>query len=309
MNSEAVAKRKDPWAHERTIIDTQLRRIVESEEVVEPLGAAVRHALFPAGKRVRPLFSLVLASELDVSELEYDPELIAVPSIALELIHNSSLIHDDLPAMDDDHMRRGRPSCHAVYGEATAILAGDYLVALAMKVLAQCSLPEAVRLRMVSELSLTYMQLCNGQQRDLTAEEQTEDEPSVSQLEETHSLKTGALFRASFMFAALAIGAREKVIKLCAELGLQFGICFQIADDYIDLHGTSAQRGRETSSDVRNDKKTYFSGDESFGKAAMHSHCSRLNSLISKLEGVADITHPLNRTRKLIETSLEQCAT
>ena len=230
------------------VIEESLRGSLELGNVVEPLRTAVRYSVFPGGKRVRPALSLLLNSELGGNPAEYSGA-----AISLELIHCSSLVHDDLPGMDNDDMRRGRPSCHKAFGEATAILVGDFLVSLASRLVMGSSFPAELLLRMTEELMNAYCELCSGQQMDLMI---GEGRPSLLDI---HRKKTGALFGAVFAMAVSAAGHSRELAGIARSVGVKFGVCFQLLDDYLDVYGTDQQRGRVGSSDKRKGKNTYFS--------------------------------------------------
>jgi geranylgeranyl pyrophosphate synthase len=243
-NSEAIVAR----------IEGELERAISSIEIVEPLRSAVVHMLFPGGKRIRPMLAV-----LTVQDMGGDIDLILPAAISLELLHTSTLIHDDLPAMDNDDFRRGKPTCHKAFGEATAILAGDLLLALALNFIDHSRFTDSEKWQLTRELTTTYIKLCNGQELDILPEGER------GTLQRIHELKTGALFSTTLKFAA--IGARSSIAtqELAGELGLALGLYFQIVDDFIDAHGGDG--GRPSSSDQRNEKVTFFNRtaeDEAF---------------------------------------------
>lgn len=250
-------------AYAQTSSDSALRAIIESEledfvartELVEPLRAAVKHMLFPGGKRIRPFLTLTLAEDLGGHAKRLAPA-----AIALELLHTSSLIHDDLPAMDNDDFRRGKPTCHKAFGEACAVLAGDVLVAMALNCVAEAPFTTTQQSAFTSELSRTYIQLCNGQQLDILPPNQRGDLATI------HRLKTGALFAAATAFAGIGMGYPEQLVGDLRELGGWMGLCFQITDDLIDAR--SEEKGRPQSSDARNAKDT-FSYDQATAEMAL----------------------------------------
>lgn len=206
------------------------------------LREAMRYSLLAGGKRIRPLLCRAAAEAIGG-----EPDATARAASALEMIHTFSLIHDDLPAMDDDDLRRGRPTCHKVYGEAIAILAGDALQALAFEVVAGYSLP-------LHELSRACGQMCAGQAADLAAEGQN---ISLTQLQSIHARKTGALLRAAVLCGRThAIADVEEIIAL-ETFGNKIGIAFQIVDDILDLTGDDATLGKPAGSDLKHDKATY----------------------------------------------------
>jgi geranylgeranyl diphosphate synthase, type II len=229
-------------------IDTKLQNLVSEMECVEPLRSAVTHTLFPAGKRIRPRVSLALCEDLGGETHQLVPAL-----CALEMVHNASLIHDDLPEMDNDDFRRGRPTCHKAFGSPTALLAGDFMVPQALLWLTQTEFGAEQKLLMIELLSKGYSDVCSGQQLDILPEK---DRGPLSRI---HELKTGSLFRVACAFGAIGAHIPEPLIHVCGELGTKIGIGFQIADDFIDRFGKEEERGRPEGSDARNNKVTFFS--------------------------------------------------
>jgi geranylgeranyl diphosphate synthase, type II len=215
---------------------------------------AMRYSVFAGGKRLRPLLCLAACEAAGGAS---PPALPA--AVALELIHTYSLIHDDLPAMDDDDFRRGRPTCHKVYGEAVAILAGDALLTHAFQVLAACGdAPVAAdrRLRIVAELASAAgsVGMVGGQTMDMRAEGQALDPETLLDL---HRRKTGALLRAAIRMGGIAGGADESALAALTVYGERAGLAFQIVDDILDIEGDSAEMGKSAGSDLRKQKATY----------------------------------------------------
>lgn len=230
-------------------IEKSLEKVFEIYPMEQHLTAAMQHSLFPSGKRIRPLFALAVCEDLGGSPSEH------FPSVApLELLHTSSLIHDDLPCLDNDDMRRGRPTCHKAYGEATALLAGDALIGLAFRMISDLSVGPARQVRLFKSLSQAYLSLCNGQQLDILPEVKR------GEIEKIHFQKTGALFATSFEFGAVIAAAEEKTVDAAHALGMWFGFAFQVLDDFLDIYGDPSKRGRPSGSDERNEKKTFFTG-------------------------------------------------
>ncbi len=219
------------------------------------LTSAMRYSLFAGGKRIRPVLCLAAAEAAGGRE---EDALFA--ACALEMVHTYSLIHDDLPAMDDDDLRRGRPTCHRAFDEATAVLAGDALLTLAFEVLADPaegkSLDPAARLRMVRELSVAagWRGMVGGQQADMEGEGKDPDFPT---LEYIHTHKTGALLRAAVLLGGLAAGAGDEVMKALAAFGGKAGLAFQVVDDILDLTATTEDLGKDAGSDEERKKMTY----------------------------------------------------
>lgn len=201
------------------------------------LREAMRYSLLAGGKRLRPLLCIAAAEAVGS-----EGETILPAACALEMIHTFSLIHDDLPAMDDDNLRRGVPTCHVKYSEAIAILAGDALQALAFEV-APSHAPLFAR---------ACRQMCLGQAEDIEAE----GKPiALEQLQRIHTHKTGALFRASV--EAGALGAPAEAQAALAHYGEKIGVAFQIVDDILDVTGDDATLGKPAGSDLKHDKATY----------------------------------------------------
>jgi len=219
----------------------------------ESLREAMRYSLLAGGKRLRPI--LCLAS----CELAGGDSALALPTaVALEMVHTMSLIHDDLPAMDNDDLRRGRPTNHKVFGEANAILAGDALLTRAFEMVARRSpaVPAERLLKVVGELSLAAGApgLVGGQVVDLESEGQPVD---LGTLEYIHLHKTGALLRASVLSGALIAGAPEPLLDALGRFARGIGLAFQIIDDILDLTASSEVLGKTAGKDLTADKTTY----------------------------------------------------
>ena len=215
-------------------------------DVPELLTEAVRYSLFAGGKRLRP--ALVLGA----ADIIAGQDVCALPAAcALEMIHTYSLIHDDLPAMDDDDLRRGKPTLHKVHGEAIAILAGDALLTMAFDVLT-----EAGDLRVVREIARAAgaAGMVGGQVIDLQSEGKR---VALDALRRLHACKTGALIRVAVRSGAMLAGATMEQITALTCYGEKIGLAFQIADDILDITGTEAQLGKPIGSDEANEKSTY----------------------------------------------------
>lgn len=214
--------------------------------------AAMRYAVFGRAKRLRPALALAVAEALGT-----DPGAVAGIAASIELIHTYSLIHDDLPALDDDDLRRGRPTCHVVFGEAMAILAGDALLTRAFQVLAELDLPADRRAALSGELARaagTVDGMIGGQVEDLEA---VSREPDAELLEAIHRSKTGALLRASVVMGGIWAGADAVRSAAFDAYGRHAGLAFQIADDILDVTATSEQLGKTAGKDQAQDKLTY----------------------------------------------------
>ena len=215
------------------------------------LASAMRHAVLGGGKRIRP--ALAMASAIAVGGARRD----ALPAAAaLEMIHTYSLIHDDLPCMDDDDLRRGQPTVHVRYGEAIAILAGDALHTLAFETIAGSEAPPEVRLGCVARLAAAAgpAGMVGGQVLDMEAETRT---PDARGLEAIHRGKTGALISASLALGALAGGGSVRQADALAAFGRELGLVFQIVDDLLDEEQTSARLGKSAGKDRAAGKATY----------------------------------------------------
>ncbi len=240
--------------HSAAKVDAELDLLIPSENIApQRLHKAVRHSVFAGGKRFRP--ALLFAVGLT---LEADEERLLRTAAAVEMIHTYSLIHDDLPAMDDDDLRRGRPTCHKEFDEATAILAGDVLQTLAFQAIANDeSLSSDIRVRLISEISLaagTPVGMVAGQQLDLDAEGK---EILGSGLEEIHRKKTGALIVASAKAGAIIAGANELLMKSVGNYAALLGLLFQITDDLLDVTQSTSVLGKTAGKDVTVEKATY----------------------------------------------------
>ena len=219
----------------------------------ETIHKAMRYSLFAGGKRIRPL--LCIASAQSVSDA---PRGVENAACALEMVHTYSLIHDDLPALDNDDLRRGRPTCHKVFGEAMAILAGDALLTLAFEVLSKLPDVDAGRRsRLVQELATaggTTGGMIGGQVQDLEGERQR---PTARLLEQIHRAKTGALLRASVRFGAIYAGAEEEQLAALTGYGEHIGLAFQIVDDVLDVEQSSEALGKTAGKDAQQHKITF----------------------------------------------------
>lgn len=215
------------------------------------LNEAIRYSLLAPAKRLRPLLVL-MASRACGGRVED-----AMPAAcAVEMVHTYSLIHDDLPAMDDDDLRRGRPTNHKQFGEATAILAGDALLAMAFEVLAKEIHPAETAVACVATLATAAgpAALVGGQADDLAADAIPAE---LASLETIHARKTGAMFLASLRLGGLVAGAGEPPLAALAEYGRKLGLAFQIVDDLLDVEGNETVLGKRTRKDVNRGKLTF----------------------------------------------------
>jgi len=215
------------------------------------LHAAMRHAATGGGKRMRPLL-VYAAGHL----LGADETLLDAPATAVELVHAYSLVHDDLPAMDDDALRRGQPTVHIAFDEATAILAGDALQTRAFEVLAGSDASPALRVAWLQTLAHASgaAGMCGGQALDIDATGRLQ---TLAELENMHALKTGALIRAAVRMGALAGGADAATLARLDEFAAALGLAFQVRDDVLDIEADSAQLGKTAGKDAAQRKSTF----------------------------------------------------
>jgi geranylgeranyl pyrophosphate synthase len=241
------------------IAQARIERVLEDalttrDSAAPRLHAAMRYGVLDGGKRLRPLLVYITGSALGAPM-----DCLDAPAAAVELIHAYSLIHDDLPAMDDDDLRRGRPSCHRAFDEGTAILAGDALQALAFAVLARGTtrLSAGTRLQMLIVLAeaIGTEGMAGGQALDLDAAGRAGEPAS---LERMHRLKTAALIRASVQLGALAAGdVGDAVRDALSQYGAEMGLAFQIQDDILDVTGETTVLGKHTGADAAHGKPNY----------------------------------------------------
>ncbi|MFM1823786.1 MAG: geranyltranstransferase [Planctomycetota bacterium] len=229
-------------------IEEALATTLATEDLPENLRAACLHAVLAGGKRLRPILVLESARACGGAV-----EAALPPAVAIEFIHAFSLVHDDLPALDDDDLRRGKPTCHIAFGEALAILAGDALLALAPVVAARAPI---AREAIVGTLMRATLGMIAGQVHD-TLRAFPEDLPEAARLELIHRGKTGALIEASCRMGALAAGADAATLAALERYGRAIGLMFQIVDDLIDATQTAEHAGKATGKDLAAGKLTY----------------------------------------------------
>ena len=277
----------------RITTDEALERLLpHASQYPTSIHKAMRHSVFAGGKRLRPILCIETARmmqgcvPLGVEEL----------GAALEMLHTYSLIHDDLPALDDDDLRRGRPTCHKVFGEATAILAGDGLQTYAYEVLAKLQCSAEARVAIIAEIAHatgTVDGMIGGQVMDLEAEH---TRPDARTLEYIHRAKTGALLTASVVSGGIYAGANEQQVHCLHEFGTNIGLAFQIVDDVLDVTQTSEQLGKTAGKDTASEKLTYpglfgieaslTKADELIGKAS--AALNDFGEAANELRGIAD---------------------
>lgn len=287
-------------AEQRARVDAELNRLVPAAEAYPPsIHQAMRHSVFAGGKRLRPILCMESGRLFGGNE-----ESLLCLGGALELIHTYSLIHDDLPAIDNDDLRRGKPTCHRAFGEATAILAGDALLTLAFEVL---SMPgpsgvggheDARKLRVIHEVSRaigTRDGMVGGQVTDIEA---TGGNADSAKLDYIHSSKTGALIRAAVRSGAIQADAPEADLALVTSYAEKVGLAFQIADDLLDVNGSSESLGKTPGKDGRENKLTYpaLHGVEESGRVArrlVHEACEALEPFGARAQRLREIAEYL----------------
>jgi geranylgeranyl diphosphate synthase type II len=270
---------------QKIIEEALLRYLPDEDNHPQELHTAVHYSVFAGGKRIRPILCLAACEACggDIAS--------AMPTAcALELIHTYSLIHDDLPAMDNDDFRRGKPTCHKVFGEAFAILAGDALLTEAFALLSTAGkvrTPAERRLSVITEIASAagMTGMVGGQALDIRAEK---IEPDAGGLEDIHRRKTGALIIAAVKSGALLAGAGEGKIQALSNYASHIGIAFQIADDILNVEGDSVRMGKKTGSDAAHGKITYPSllGMEA-SKAKLSEHIEGAIACIASLDSRA----------------------
>jgi len=247
VNSGAPAVLQEFWSRHLGRINDELDRLLPSvNEAPVRLHHAMRHAVMAGGKRLRPILAVATHDALGGSH-----DSIYSVAAALEMLHTYSLIHDDLPCMDDDDQRRGQPTVHVAFDEATAVLAGDALHALAFEILAH-SAPNTLIEEVARAIGTTGM--LGGQMADLEAEGKTPNEKLVVEI---HERKTGALFIASAKAGAILAGAAPKDVAAIEGYARPLGLAFQIVDDLLELTGDTAQLGKPSDSDSKHRKVTF----------------------------------------------------
>lgn len=244
---------EEVWSERRELIEEALKKeLHEGRELDATLTKSMEYSLMAGGKRLRPILLMVAADACGK-----DGRAFITSACALEMIHTYSLIHDDLPAMDDDNLRRGKPTNHVKFGAGMATLAGDGLLTMAFEVLTREKnvRPETI-LSVIREVSVAAgtSGMVGGQAIDLESEGRRID---LTCLRRMHMGKTGALFRAALRTGAILAGASEKELAALTQYAEAFGLAFQITDDILDVTGSEAEIGKPVGSDRRNEKSTY----------------------------------------------------
>jgi len=268
-------------ASSRALVELELNKLLPlSGAAPEKIHHAIRWSVFAGGKRFRPALLLAVGQAFSAPV-----EALIRTACAFEMVHTYSLIHDDLPAMDDDDLRRGRPTCHVRFDEATAILAGDALQTLAFQTIAEdIGLDAETRIALIAELAraaATPDGMVAGQALDMEAETR---QVSQAQLEEIHRLKTGALIKAAARCGAIIGRANDSELATITSYGSHLGLLFQITDDFLDVTATAEDLGKTPGKDARSNKATYpaLHGMEETRLAAIEAHrdaCQALDQI------------------------------
>lgn len=291
---------KDTLIQGQKIADAALERLLPGPNAYPPvIHQAMRHSVFAGGKRLRPILCMEAARMVSGSLPAGVDELGA----AIEMLHTYSLIHDDLPALDNDDLRRGRPTCHKVFGEAMAILAGDALQTFAYEVLAKLKCPAEAKVHIIEELAHgtgTVEGMIGGQVMDLEAEH---SKPDAKTLEYIHRSKTGALITASLLTGCYYAGATAVEVQRVREFGRASGLAFQIADDILDVTQTSEQLGKTAGKDQNAEKVTFPSlygleESERMATELITTACAALDSFGGRAETLKGIAKYLVERKK-----------
>ncbi|HUA57529.1 MAG TPA: farnesyl diphosphate synthase [Verrucomicrobiae bacterium] len=275
---------------QQRLVDAELDRLVPPESTPpETIHRAMRYSLFAGGKRIRPILCIEAARAVRA-----DVDGVVACACSLELIHTYSLIHDDLPALDNDDYRRGKLTNHKVFGDAMAILAGDALLTIAFQVLAQLQSPDDRKTRLIEELSTaagTVGGMIGGQVADLEGEGKP---PDAQLLETIHRAKTGALLRASLRMGAIYAGAKPEEYTALSCYGERMGLAFQIVDDILDVEESSESLGKTAGKDAAQHKITF---PAVYGLPASHKmaeeECARAHAVLAPFGDRAARLHEL----------------
>jgi len=297
----------------REVADVALEQLLPSaSQYPTSIHQAMRHSVFAGGKRLRPILCMEAGRMIRTasddhlparSRGETMPAGIEQVSAALEMLHTYSLIHDDLPALDNDDLRRGRPTCHKAFGEAIAILAGDALQTQAYEVLAQVACPAEARVAIIREIAHatgTIDGMIGGQVVDLEAEHK---KPDLATLEYIHRSKTAALITASVVSGGIYAGALAVDLDRLRTYGQSIGLAFQIVDDVLDLTQTSEQLGKTAGKDAAAEKTTYpalFGIEQSLRKAdaLAEQACAQLDEYGEAARTLKELAHYLIERKK-----------
>ena len=276
------------FKHCTQTVDEELDKLIPSAETVpKRLYEAVRWSIFAGGKRFRPALVLAVGKAFGADE----SNLLSTAS-AIEMIHTYSLIHDDLPAMDDDDLRRGRATCHKNFDESTAILAGDILQSLAFQAIAEdANLSDKIKVKLIAELAQSAAKMVDGQQLDLDGEGKT---VSIEELETIHQNKTGAMICVSARSGAIIAEADENELNALTNYASKLGLLFQITDDLLDITQTTEVLGKTAGKDLTAEKATYpaFYGIKETRNLAEKVYFEAISEL-EKIEKPTELLHEI----------------
>src|SRR5437868_12050692 len=280
------------------LIDSTLERLLPAEtQYPSSIHKAMRHSVFAGGKRLRPILCVEAARMVFHGKVAGDlPEGVEELGSGLEMLHTYSLIHDDLPALDNDDLRRGKPTCHVVFGEALAILAGDALQTYAYEILSRLRCTAEARARIievVAHATGTIDGMIGGQVMDLESEHTRADAKTVEYI---HRSKTGALITASLVTGGIYAGGSADEIARLRQFGAAIGLAFQIVDDVLDVTQSSSQLGKTAGKDTATKKATYpalFGVDASLKQAdqLISAGCAALDSFGARAQTLKDLAH------------------
>jgi geranylgeranyl diphosphate synthase, type II len=285
-------KLPDFFDEDLRLVDSALQKLLPAADVQpSSIHEAMRYSVFAGGKRIRPILCLETSR---IFTAEVTPAL--YPACAIEFIHTYSLIHDDLPALDNDDLRRGQPTCHKKFGEAIAILAGDALLTLAFETVGAAPADAEIRVKMLQEISKSAGSvngMVGGQVADLEAEGKG---VGPDTLEYIHRSKTAALIRASITAGAICAGASDEEVTRLRHFGETLGWAFQVTDDILDVEESSAALGKTAGKDIAQQKATY---PAVFGLEKSHQIASELSS--QAIEDLAPFGAHAARLREIAE--------
>ena len=291
---------KETLKQGQQLADAALERLLPpGTQYPQSIHQAMRHSVFAGGKRLRPILCME-AARMVRGEL---PKGVEDLGAAIEMLHTYSLIHDDLPALDNDDLRRGRPTCHVAFGEATAILAGDALQTYAYEVMSKLACDAEARVKIIEEMARgtgTIEGMIGGQVVDLEAEH---TKPNGETLEYIHRAKTGALITASLLTGCFYAGASAAEVKNVREFGRAAGLAFQIADDILDVTQTSEQLGKTAGKDLASEKTTYpalygLDKAEQMASKLINQACAALDSFGDRAATLKEIARYLVERKK-----------
>jgi geranylgeranyl diphosphate synthase type II len=288
---------KDYLTHKQTAVDQFLDQVTPPS-VTPPttLHESMRYSLMAGGKRIRPILTIAAAEAIG-----NDPPGLMAAACSLEFIHTYSLIHDDLPAMDNDDFRRGKPTNHKVYGEAMAILAGDALLTMAFDLISRPDLMKgcdpARQVQLIQELAFGSgnLGMVGGQVFDIQAENQDIDLPALQNI---HKHKTGMLIRAAVRMGAIAAGATDRQLDALTGYAEDIGLAFQIADDVLNVTGTREELGKNPNTDAERGKKTYPTFYGTDGARKLADEC--VARAIGRLDSFGPSADPLREIARYI---------